>query len=191
HDWITHGENLQRDLIEIPLDDDDPARRRFRQRAMFVGRTQPDPTRRDPDEPTPVTHINEVTHWWDGSQIYGSDLQHLYRARSDPSRHLADDGSLRTLGPDDLLPDGKLEHRGQQVDCSLIGQTTLMTVEGEKDDITGIGQCEAAHRLCSSLPKRMRRHHLQPKAGHYGIFNGRKWRDKIAPVVENWIATHN
>lgn len=96
HDWITHGEILQRDIIEIPLDEDDPARQRFRQKNMFIGRTQPDPTRRAHDEPTPVTHINEVTHWWDGSQIYGSDQATQDRLRSgvDGKLRLSDDGTL-------------------------------------------------------------------------------------------------
>ena len=80
-DWITHGENITTDHIEIPLDDDDPARRRYRQTKMLVPRTQPDPTRRDGEE-TPVTFINEVTHWWDGSQIYGSDQATQDRLRS-------------------------------------------------------------------------------------------------------------
>ncbi len=100
HDWITHGEILQRDVIEIPLDEDDPARRRFRQKNMFIGRTQPDPTRRELGEPTPVTHINEVTHWWDGSQIYGSDQATQDRLRSGV------DGKLR-LDEDGTLPLGR------------------------------------------------------------------------------------
>jgi hypothetical protein len=69
HDWINHGEVLFHDVIEIPLAEDDPARRRFWQSKMFVGKTQPDPTRMDGREETPLTFINEVTHWWDGSQI--------------------------------------------------------------------------------------------------------------------------
>jgi hypothetical protein len=96
HDWITHGDNLTREIIEIPLDDDDPARRRYHQTNMFVGRTQPDPTRRESGEETPVTFINEVTHWWDGSQIYGSDQETQDRLRSgvDGKLLLNDDGTL-------------------------------------------------------------------------------------------------
>ena len=82
HDWVNHGDNIDTDLITIPLDDDDPARLRFRQRNMFVGRTQPDPTRQPLGEETPVTFINEVTHWWDGSQLYGSDQPTQDRLRS-------------------------------------------------------------------------------------------------------------
>ena len=95
-DWITHGEMLQDDVIEIPLDEDDPARQRFRQERMFIGRTQPDPTRHEVGEPTPVTHINEVTHWWDGSQIYGSDQATQDRLRSGVDGHLrlTEDGTL-------------------------------------------------------------------------------------------------
>lgn len=88
HDWITHGENLAREIIEIPLDEDDPARLKYRQTNMFVGRTQPDPTRQDIGEETPVTFINEVTHWWDCSQIYGSDQQTQDRLRSGVDGHL-------------------------------------------------------------------------------------------------------
>jgi poly(3-hydroxybutyrate) depolymerase len=64
-------------------------------------------------------------------------------------------------------------------------------LEGEKDDITGIGQTEAAHSLCSSLPISMRRHYLQPRVGHYGMFNGRRWREEIYPNVRNFILTHH
>ncbi len=83
HDWVSHGENLEPpDIIEIPLDEDDPARVTYGQRSMFVGRTQPDPTRRQEGEPAAITHINEVSHWWDGSQIYGSDPETQLRLRS-------------------------------------------------------------------------------------------------------------
>ncbi len=96
HDWITHGENLSREVIAIPLAEDDPARKRYRQANMFVGRTQPDPTRQESGEETPVTFINEVTHWWDGSQIYGSDQETQDRLRSgvDGKLRLNDDGTL-------------------------------------------------------------------------------------------------
>jgi len=97
HDWISHGENMERDLIEIPLSEDDPARQRYHQRAIYIGRTQPDPTRRDRGETTPVTFINEVTHWWDGSQIYGSNQETVDRMRS----HVG--GKLR-LNADGTLP---------------------------------------------------------------------------------------
>lgn len=81
HDWVNHGEILFNQVHEIPLALDDPARRKYHQTKMFVGKTQPDPTRRPADE-LPVTFINEVTHWWDGSQIYGSDIGTQKRLRS-------------------------------------------------------------------------------------------------------------
>ncbi len=101
HDWINHGEILFDDVHEIPLAPDDPARRRYRQASMFVGKTQPDPTRSASDR-TPITFINEVTHWWDGSQIYGSDQQTQDRLRSFVH------GKLR-LNADGTLP---LDRRG-------------------------------------------------------------------------------
>jgi len=82
NDWVSHGERLLEETIAIPLADDDPARERYRQDRILVGRTQPDPTRRPVGETTPVTFINEVTHWWDGSQIYGSDQATQDRLRS-------------------------------------------------------------------------------------------------------------
>ena len=96
HDWVTHGENLMDEFIHIPLDEDDPARVRYHQQHIAVARTQPDPTRRDAGETTPVTFINEVTHWWDGSQIYGSDQATQDRLRSGVGGklELADDGRL-------------------------------------------------------------------------------------------------
>lgn len=86
-----------------------------------------------------------------------------------------------------LLPDGKLEHRGEKVDCSLIKDATLMTVEGEKDDICGLGQTEAAHLLCSGIPKKKHIHYVQPGVGHYGVFNGTRWRTEIQPRIAEMI----
>ena len=95
HDWINHGENMPGEVHEIPLAEDDPFRKRFRQTKLFVGKTQPDPTRTPLDQ-TPITFINEVTHWWDGSQIYGSDQETVDRLRSgvDGKIKLQDDGTL-------------------------------------------------------------------------------------------------
>ncbi|MEO8538656.1 MAG: peroxidase family protein [bacterium] len=100
HDWISHGQNLGTEVHQIPLGEDDPARQRFKQKNLFVGKTQPDPTRRPTGESTPTTFINEVTHWWDGSQIYGSDQATVDRLRSHS------DGKLR-INEDGTLPVGK------------------------------------------------------------------------------------
>ncbi|MCY7304758.1 MAG: tetratricopeptide repeat protein [Rhodoferax sp.] len=81
-DWINHGEILHKDLIEVPLPADDPARKRYWQTKMFIGKTQADPTRMPGKEAVVQSAINEVTHWWDGSQIYGSDQATQDRLRS-------------------------------------------------------------------------------------------------------------
>jgi poly(3-hydroxybutyrate) depolymerase len=63
-----------------------------------------------------------------------------------------------------------------------------MTVEGEKDDISGVGQTRAAHRLCGNIPEGMRVHYLQPKVGHYSVFNGSRFTSEIAPRIRDFIA---
>ncbi|MFZ1681955.1 MAG: polyhydroxyalkanoate depolymerase [Rhizobiaceae bacterium] len=85
------------------------------------------------------------------------------------------------------LPKGEMMHRGEPVDPSAIRTTALMTIEGENDDISGPGQTEAAQRLCSSLPQSMRQHWLQPKVGHYGVFNGSRFRKDIVPRIVDFI----
>ncbi|TCT10584.1 poly(3-hydroxybutyrate) depolymerase [Tepidamorphus gemmatus] len=89
------------------------------------------------------------------------------------------------------LPKGEMMHRGNPVDPSAIRNVALMTVEGENDDISGIGQTKAAHRLCSNLPDDMRVHYEQPKVGHYGVFNGSRFRAEIAPRISDFIRTHS
>jgi len=86
-----------------------------------------------------------------------------------------------------LLPEGELEHRGRLVRPDAIRDTALLAIEGERDDISGIGQTKAALAIATKLPKAKKQYFLAPDVGHYGIFNGRKWREKIAPVVENFI----
>jgi poly(3-hydroxybutyrate) depolymerase len=82
-------------------------------------------------------------------------------------------------------------HRGTRVQPEAIRETALLTVEGKNDDITGLGQTEAAHALCRGIPARMRQHHLQEGVGHYGTFSGRRWREEIAPVVTQFISRHD
>ena len=89
------------------------------------------------------------------------------------------------------LPKGEFVHRGKPVDLSAIRDTAILAVEGEKDDISGIGQTKAALTLASKLPESRKKYYLAPDVGHYGIFNGSKWRTKIAPVVEDWMARHD
>jgi poly(3-hydroxybutyrate) depolymerase len=88
------------------------------------------------------------------------------------------------------LPKGLLLHRGRKVDPGAITDTALLAIEGERDDISGIGQTKAALTIAKNLPETEKRYLMAEKVGHYGIFNGRRWRDEIAPVLEEWIAGH-
>ena len=72
----------------------------------------------------------------------------------------------------------------------LIKNTALMTVEGENDDISGIGQTQAAHDICSGVPDDMKTDWVQPGVGHYGVFNGRRWREEIQPRVSDFVKAH-
>ena len=85
------------------------------------------------------------------------------------------------------LPKGEMMHRGEQVDPAAIRNVALFTVEGENDDISGVGQTEAAHDLCVNIPDDMRAHYLQPAVGHYGVFNGSRFRAEIAPRILDFI----
>ena len=85
------------------------------------------------------------------------------------------------------LPKGEMEHRGRLVDPAAIRDTALLAIEGERDDISGIGQTKAALDIATRLPRAKKEYFLAPDVGHYGIFNGRNWREKIAPVVEKFI----
>ncbi len=89
------------------------------------------------------------------------------------------------------LPKGEWLHRGRLVDPSAITETALLAIEGEFDDISGLGQTKAALTLASKLPEAEKKYYMAEGAGHYGIFNGSKWRTKVAPVVEDWIYKHN
>ncbi len=86
-----------------------------------------------------------------------------------------------------LLAQGKLEWRGMKVDPSAIRRTSLLTVEGERDDICAVGQTMAAQDLCSKLRPYRKRHHMQAGVGHYGVFSGRRWQNQIYPLVRNMM----
>ncbi len=86
-----------------------------------------------------------------------------------------------------LLPRGQLEHRGTPIDLGAIRRPGLMTIEGENDDITGIGQCAAAQDLCRGIPGASKQHFECPDVGHYGIFNGSRFRREIAPRIARFI----
>jgi poly(3-hydroxybutyrate) depolymerase len=86
-----------------------------------------------------------------------------------------------------LLPKGELDHRGRLVRPDLITDVGLLTVEGENDDISGVGQTQAAHALCSGLPDKLKEDYVQPTVGHYGVFNGKRFREEIYPRVRGFI----
>ncbi len=90
-----------------------------------------------------------------------------------------------------LLPKGEMTHRGRRIDPSVIRHVALMTVEGENDDISAIGQTEAAHALCTSLPDDMKAHYVQPGVGHYGVFHGSRFKSEIAPRIADFVLSHN
>jgi poly(3-hydroxybutyrate) depolymerase len=97
--------------------------------------------------------------------------------------------TVRSVFKDHDLPNGRMMHRGELVDCSAIRQTAIMTVEGEKDDICGIGQTQAAHDLCTNVPEEERYHYMQLGVGHYGVFNGTRFRTEIQPRIREMIRT--
>ncbi len=88
------------------------------------------------------------------------------------------------------IPNSTFRHKDEVVDLSQITDTALLAVEGERDDISGLGQTKAALKLTPGLSGDKKRYYMAEGAGHYGIFNGSKWRTKVAPVVEAFIAEH-
>jgi poly(3-hydroxybutyrate) depolymerase len=88
------------------------------------------------------------------------------------------------------LPKGRMTHRGAPVDPAAIRNTALFTVEGENDDISGLGQTEAAQDLCVNIPAERKAHYMQPAVGHYGVFNGSRFRAQIVPRIVDFIARH-
>jgi poly(3-hydroxybutyrate) depolymerase len=85
------------------------------------------------------------------------------------------------------LPKGEMKHRGKLVDPSKIERVALMTVEGENDDISGLGQTEATHGLCSAIPDALRVHYVQKGVGHYGVFNGSRFKSEIVPRISDFM----
>ena len=95
--------------------------------------------------------------------------------------------TVRLVFQEHALARGKLEWRGRLVDPRAIRRTMVLTVEGERDDICGVGQTLAAHELASGLRPYLKRHHLQAGVGHYGVFSGNRWTSQIYPIVKNTI----
>jgi polyhydroxyalkanoate depolymerase len=95
--------------------------------------------------------------------------------------------TVKLVFQDYALAKGELQFEGRTVNPKAIRKTTILTVEGERDDICSVGQTLAAHDLASSLKPYRKRHHLQPGVGHYGVFSGKKWDGQIYPLVRNAI----
>lgn len=139
-----------------------------------------------------------MSHWEFYSNLVKGDLEDAdahrrfydeYNAVLDmPAKYYLD--TIRTVFQDFLLPRGKWKVKGEKVDPSAIRKTALLTIEGELDDISGLGQTAAAHDLCTGIPKAKHAHITVQGAGHYGIFSGRRWRDVVYPQVRAFIAKY-
>jgi poly(3-hydroxybutyrate) depolymerase len=99
--------------------------------------------------------------------------------------------TIKTVFQDFALVNGTWEVAGELVRPQDIRTTSLLTIEGELDDIAGVGQTRAAHDLCTGIPKDRQFHYVAEGAGHYGIFSGRRWREMVYPTVRDFIARHN
>ena len=99
--------------------------------------------------------------------------------------------TVKTVFVDHALPKGQMTHRGRLVDPGAIRNAALLTVEGENDDISGVGQTEAAHKLCVNIPPERKAHYLQLGVGHYGVFNGSRFRAEVAPRIADFMLTHD
>jgi poly(3-hydroxybutyrate) depolymerase len=96
--------------------------------------------------------------------------------------------SVNTVFQKHALPRGLMKHRDEKIALNAIEKTALLTIEGERDDISGVGQTKAAQALCKNIPPHRKMHHEQKAVGHYGIFNGSKWRNHIMPKIRDFIA---
>ena len=126
----------------------------------------------------------------DDSAEFHRDFYDEYNAVLDmPAEYYLD--TIKTVFQDFALVNGTWKVGGQPVRPQDIETTALLTIEGELDDISGAGQTRAAHDLCTSIPKDRRHHYDAVGAGHYGIFSGRRWREKVYPRVRDFIAAHH
>lgn len=99
--------------------------------------------------------------------------------------------TVRIVFQEHALVNGTLKHRGQRVDPDTLKNIGLMTIEGGRDDITGTGQCHAAHTVCKNIPDRLRLEVTEAQVGHYGLFSGRNWRERISPAIRDFVRTAN
>jgi poly(3-hydroxybutyrate) depolymerase len=141
----------------------------------------------------PSRHFN--AHWDFYQDLLRGDLEDAaahrrfydeYNAVLDlPAEFYLD--TIRIVFQDHLLPLGRWVVDGERVAPEAIHRSALLTIEGELDDISGLGQTRAAHDLCTGIPERQRAHIEVKGAGHYGIFSGRRWREIVYPDVRDFI----
>ena len=98
--------------------------------------------------------------------------------------------TVQRVFQDHALPLGRFVSRARKVEPKAIARTALLTVEGENDDICAVGQTSAAHELLTGLKSGKKKRYVQPKVGHYGVFNGRRWREEIYPKMRDFIRAH-
>jgi len=96
--------------------------------------------------------------------------------------------TVETVFVKHALPKGEMKHSGAPVDLAAIRRVGLLTVEGENDDISGVGQTLAAQELCRGIPPSMKANYLQNKVGHFGVFNGTRFRNEIVPRIREFHA---
>jgi len=144
----------------------------------------------------PSRHFS--SHWDFYTDLVKGDLEDAdahrrfydeYNAVLDmPAKYYLD--TIRVVFQDFLLPRGEWVVNGEKVDPSAIRDTALLSIEGELDDIAGLGQTEAAQALCTGIAADRREHFIVEGAGHYGIFSGRRWREVVYPKVRDFFAAH-
>jgi poly(3-hydroxybutyrate) depolymerase len=98
--------------------------------------------------------------------------------------------TIKTVFHEQQLPRGEMKARGRLVQPAAIKNTALLTIEGELDDISGSGQTQAAHDLCTRIPPVKRQHFTVVGAGHYGIFSGRRYREQVYPYIRDFVLQH-
>jgi poly(3-hydroxybutyrate) depolymerase len=141
----------------------------------------------------PDRHLN--SHWDYYLDLVKGDMDDVdghrkfydeYNAVMDlPAEYYLD--TIKVVFQEHRLPNGTWAVRGKLVRPQDIRSVALFTIEGELDDISGSGQTQAAHDLCTSIPKARQKHLTAEGAGHYGIFSGRRWREQIAPQIRDFI----
>ncbi len=139
-----------------------------------------------------MSHFEMFKHLTAGDQESAQatkDFYHEYRSVCDMTAEFYLQ-TVEEVFQKHSIPNGTFEHKGEIVDLTQITDTALLAIEGERDDISGLGQTKAALKLATGLPEDKKRYYMAEGAGHYGIFNGSRWRNKVAPVVEEFIAAH-